>query len=139
VVDACAAAGSPAPFAGENVFRKALNARTGFVTFVRNAQAPNQVDGSATFDYPVGSFAVLADKSHSFTACSIAGGTCQLLKKRHANDYAVFTPAASPVPADTALAFALALTAPPTAALPFEFFGVSPGGTRYGPLLTSGP
>ena len=139
IADACASARSTEPYAGENVFRSALNARTGFLTWTRDAQVPNQVDGSASFNYPIGSFTVLADKGHSFTSCSFAGGTCQLLKKRHANDYAVFRPAGSPVARDTPMAFGLVVAPSSANSLPFDFFGVSPAGTRYGPLLTTGP
>jgi hypothetical protein len=139
ISDACASARSRDPYAGENEFRTALNARAGFLTFTRNAQAPTQLDGSASFNYPVGTFTVLADKSHSFTACVFPAGSCKLLKKQHASDYAVFTPATSPEPSNTPLAFGLVLTNRPKAALPFEFFGLNQAGTRFGPLLTSGP
>jgi hypothetical protein len=86
----------------------------------------------------VGSFTVLADKGHSFTACAFAAGSCRLLKKRHANDYAVLR-LAQPAAANTPLAFSLGLAQTPKPALPFEFFGLTQGGARSAPLLTSGP
>ena len=139
LTDACTSAHSRDPYAGESEFLSALNVRSGFLTFAKDAQIANQVDGSASFNYPVGAFTVLADKANSFSACSFAAGTCKLLKKHHANDYAVFKPSGSPTPSNTPLAFALVLAKPPKPALPFEFFGLNQAGTRFGPLLTSGP
>jgi hypothetical protein len=138
VAAACASAASRDPFRAENSFRQALNAPTGFLTFTREPTVANQVNGSASFNYPARSFSVLADRSHTFTACSFPGGTCRLLKKRHAHDYAVFKLAAVAA-RDTPLPFALALAKTPGTNLPFQFFGVAAGGHRNGPLLTNGP
>jgi hypothetical protein len=138
VTAACAAAKSRDPFPGESEFRQALNAPTGFLGFSVNAAAPKQLNGSASFNYPVSSFSVLADKSHSFTACSFAAGSCRLLKKRHASDYAVLK-LAQPVAANTPLAFVLGLSKTPKPGLPFEFFGTTARGKRESPLLTTGP
>jgi len=132
---ACAAARSHEPFAGENTFRQALNAPTGFLTFTKEPTVATQVNGSASFNYPVKSFSVQADKSHTFTACSIPGGACRLLRKAH---YAAFKLAA-PAARDTPLPFALALSKAPTTNLPFQFFGVPTRGKRSAALLTSGP
>ena len=139
ITDACAAARSRAPYAGENEFLGALNARSGFLTFVRDQQLPTQLDGSASFNYPVAGFAVLADKGHSFTGCASPVAACRLLSKGRPNDYAVFTLASSPAPSNTPFAFSLGLNAVPRPALPFEFFGRNQAGARFGPLLTSGP
>jgi hypothetical protein len=135
VAAACSAASSRDPFAGENTFRQALNAPTGFLTFTREPTVPNQIDGSASFTYPVKSFSVLADQKHAFTACNIQGGTCRLLRKNH---YAVFKLAA-PAGPNTPLPFALALAKTPGTNLPFQFSGVSTRGKREPGLLTSGP
>jgi hypothetical protein len=135
VAAACSAASSRDPFAGENTFRQALNAPTGFLTFTREPTVPNQIDGSASFTYPVKSFSVLADQKHAFTACNIQGGTCRLLRKNH---YAVFKLAAPAAP-DTPLPFALALARTPGTNLPFQFSGVSTRGKREPGLLTTGP
>jgi hypothetical protein len=50
VTAACAAARSRDPFAGENLFRQALNAPAGFLTFTVDAAVPKQLDGSASFN-----------------------------------------------------------------------------------------
>jgi hypothetical protein len=140
IVDACASARSRTPYAGENEFRGALNARSGFVTFTLDPALPAQLDGSATFDYPVAGFTVLADKGNTFTSCASAVASCQLMSKRHPNDYAVFTLASSPAPSNAPPAsFTLGLSTAPTKAVPFEFFGKNQAGARFGPLLTSGP
>jgi hypothetical protein len=135
VTAACAAAKSRDPFPGESDFRQSLNAPTGFVTFSVDPAAPKRLNGSASFNYPVSAFSVLADRSHSFSACSIAGGSCRLLRKQH---YAAIK-LAQPVAANTPLPFALDLTKTPKPGLPFEFFGVPANGRRQGALLTSGP
>jgi hypothetical protein len=139
ITDACASAGSRSPYAGENEFLGALNARSGFLTFVRDQQVPTQLDGSASFNYPVAGFTVLADKGHTFTGCASPVAACRLLSKGRPNDYAVFTLASSPAPSDTPFAFNLGLNAAPTRAVPFQFFGKNQAGARFGPLLTSGP
>jgi hypothetical protein len=135
VTAACAAAKSRDPFPGESEFRQALNAPSGSVAFSVNPAAPTQLNGSASFNYPVNSFSVLADKSHSFTACTFAAGSCRLLRKSH---YAVIK-LAQPAAAGTPLAFALALAKAPKPDLPFEFVGTATSGERQPPLLTTGP
>ena len=135
VAAACSAARSHDPFAGENAFRQALNAPTGFLTFTKEPTVPNQVNGSASFNYPVKSFSVQADRSHAFTACSIPGGTCRLLRKKHYAAFKLTMPAAR----DTPLPFALALSKAPKTNLPFEFYGTPTHGRRSVALLTSGP
>jgi hypothetical protein len=139
IVDACASARSRAAYAGENEFRAALNARSGFVRLTRDPALPAQFDGSAEFDYPVAGFTVLADRGSTFTACASAVASCRLMSKRHPNDYAVFALASTPAPSDTPFAFTLGLSTAPTKAVAFEFFGKNQAGARFGPLLTSGP
>jgi hypothetical protein len=139
VADACAAAGNRSPFRDENHFRQALNARTGFMTFTRNAQLPGDVDGSVTFNYAIGAFGVLADPKHSFTGCRSAAAGCTLGTIEHQNDYVLFNLLAPPDPRNTPVAFGLTTSPPPAADLPFRFFGVNAAGRRFGPLLTQGP
>jgi hypothetical protein len=139
VRSACASARkSRAPYATLGEFRYALNASAGALPFVLDSQFPNEVDGNASFNYPVKAFGVLADRGHSFTACGFGGGTCVLQTVAHANNYAFFT-LSTPAPAGTQLPFALALSPGVSKALPFEFFGVDESNHRIGPLLTSGP
>ena len=139
IADACLAARSSAPYAGEGAFRAALNARSGTLAFTHNAQVAGQLDGSASFNYPVSAITVLAPAGHSFTACVFAAGSCQLTTKTQANDYAVLRVTTSPAPKDAPLAVALQVSPPVTAALPFEFFGFDVAGARFGPLLSTGP
>ncbi|HEX6457664.1 MAG TPA: hypothetical protein VF032_02000 [Thermoleophilaceae bacterium] len=135
---ACDSAARKAAYAGEGEFLSALNARAGELGFVRSPQAANVVNGTATFNYPVKSFAVLADKGHQLTGCTFAAGTCTISSTAHPNDYALFTLPA-PAAAGTALPIALATTPDPAAALPFRFFGMDAAGKHSGPLATSGP
>jgi hypothetical protein len=139
IADACLAAGSSAPFAGEGSFRAALNAPSGTLAFTRDAQVVGQLDGSATFNYPVSAFTVLAPAGHAFTACGFAAGSCQLQTKAQANDYAVLRLTTPPAPPNAPLPFAVQVSPPVTAALPFEFFGFDRAGARFGPLLSTGP
>lgn len=135
VTAACAAAKSGDPFPGEGEFRQALNAPSGSVAFTVSPAAPTQLNATASFNYPVKSFSVLADHAHSFTACSFAAGSCRLLRKSH---YAVLK-LAQPAAANTPLAFALGLAKAPKPDLPFEFAGTTTSGKRQAALLTSGP
>lgn len=135
---ACNSAAGTTAYAGEGEFRAALNARAGTLGFVRSPQAANVVNGTASFNYSVKSFAVLADKGHQFTGCALAVGTCTISSTANPNDYALFTLPA-PAAAGTALQLALATTPDPAAALPFRFFGMDAAGKRSGPLATSGP
>jgi len=138
IADSCRSAGSSSPYAGENELRTALGARSGTVSFVRDGAQPAQLDGSASFNFAVTSFSVLADKKHSFAACGSPVAACRIAQKRHAGDYALFT-LATPAQPGTVLPFALALSPAASGPAPFEFFGVAGDGTRLGPLLTSGP
>ncbi len=131
---ACASAVGRIAYPGEGELRAAVNARSGALAFVRSPQFPNVVNGTASFNYPVKSFAVQADKGHQLTACSFAGGTCAI----SASNQALFTLAA-PAAAGSGLQFALATSPDPAAALPFRFFGIDSAGKRAGPLATSGP
>jgi hypothetical protein len=135
---ACESAAGRTAYAGEGELRAAVNARAGTLAFVRSPQLPNVVNGTASFNYPVKSFAVLADKGHQFTACSFVAGSCAISSTAHPNDYALFTLAA-PATAGVALQFGLATSPDPAAALPFRFFGIDTAGKRSGPLATSGP
>ena len=135
---ACASARTRDPYPTLGEFRYSLNAAAGALPFVVDSQFPNWVDGSASFNYPVKAFGVLADKGHSFSACAFAGGTCAIQKVAQANDYAFFT-LTTPAPAGTQLPFAVAISPGVSKPLPFQFFGVDQMSHRNGPLLTSGP
>jgi hypothetical protein len=130
---ACGAAKSGKPFATLGEFRTALNAPSGALAFAASATVPNQIDGNVAFNYTTRAFSVQADSKHQFTGCVFAAGTCAISSP----GYAVFTPTA-PAAAGTQLPFSLGLTAAPTPALPFQFFGFDTGNHRIGPLLTSG-
>jgi hypothetical protein len=136
----CAAARNGSkPFATLGEFRSALNAPSGTLPFVQSPMLPNEVDGTATFNYGVRAFGVLADPKHQFTNCAFAAGTCAISSTTgHTNDYALFTLTA-PAAAGTQMPFSLALSPNPTPRLPFQFFGFDTGNHRLGPLLTSGP
>ena len=135
---ACASARTRSPYPALGEFRYSLNAAAGALPFVPDPQFPNEVDGNASFNYPVKAFGVLADKGRSFSGCAIASGTCVIQKVAHANDYAFFT-LTTPAPAGTQLPFALAISPGVSNGLPFQFFGVDQMNHRNGPLLTSGP
>jgi hypothetical protein len=139
IQSACAAAKrNPAPFATLGEFRTALNAPSGALPFAVSTQLPNEVDGTATFNYGVRALGVLADKGHQFTNCAFTAGTCAISSTAHANDYVLFT-LTTPAAAGTQLPIALAITPNPTPRLPFQFFGFDTQNHRLGPLLTSGP
>jgi hypothetical protein len=139
IQSACAAAKrNPAPFPTLGEFRTALNAPSGALPFALSTQFPNEVDGTATFNYGVRALGVLADKGHQFTACGFAAGTCAISSTAGPNDYVLFT-LTTPAPAGTALPVALATAPSPSKALPFQLFGFDSGNHRQGPLLTSGP
>lgn len=138
VQSACASAARRTAYPGEGEFRSALNARSGALGFVRSPQAPNVVNGTASFNYPVKAFAVRSGKGHQFTGCAPAAGTCAIRSTAHPNDYALFTLPA-PAAAGSALQFGLATSPDPAAALPFRFFGIDTAGRRSVPLATSGP
>jgi hypothetical protein len=138
IQSACASARSRAPYATLGEFRYALNARAGVMTFTAAPTFPNEVNGAATFNFPVQVFGVLADRGHQFTNCGFTGGTCAIQTTAHANDYALFTLPSAAAPG-TSLPFALALSPNPTPSLPFQFFGMDASGARTGPLLTRGP
>ena len=131
---ACDSAVGRIAYPGEGELLAAVNARSGALGFVHSPQFPNVVNGTASFNYPVKSFLVQADKGHQLTACSFSGGTCAI----SANSSALFTLAA-PAAAGTPLQFALATSPDPAAALPFRFFGLDSAGKRSGPLGTTGP
>jgi hypothetical protein len=139
IQSACESARSGRPYPTEGEFRTALNARSGSLSFVRSTQVPSEVDGTASFNFSVRAFGVLADKGHQFTSCGFTAGTCAISSKAHANDYALFTVSGAPAPRDAQLAFALAVAPQVTPALPFQFFGMTAADSRFGPLLTSGP
>lgn len=139
IQSACNSARSGKPYPTEAAFRLALNARSGSVVFTKSAQAPNQVDGTASFNYAVHAFGVLADKGHKFTACAFpSAGTCAISSKSHPKDYALFTLAGGPAPRLAQLRFSLAVSPGVAPALPFQFFGMR-GALRIGPLFTTGP
>jgi hypothetical protein len=139
IQSACSAAKGTKPFATLGEFRTALNAPSGTLPFVQSTTVPNEVDGTATFNYETRALGVLADPKHQFTSCAFAAGTCAISSTAgHMNDYALFTLTA-PAAAGTQLPIALAVTPNPTPALPFQFFGFDTGNHRLGPLLTSGP
>jgi hypothetical protein len=135
---ACNSARSRRPYATLGEFRSALNARSGAIVLTAS-QLPNEVDGTARFNFPVQAFGVLADSGHRFTGCGFSLGSCQISSTAHPSDYAVFSVAAPPAAANSSLPFALAMTPPPMPKLPFQFFGTGLGGGRLGPLLTRGP
>jgi hypothetical protein len=139
IQSACNQARGSLPYPAEGEFLSALNARSGSLTFGRDPQLPNQLDGTAAFNYAVSAFGVLADSGHQFSACTFPGGTCAISTKTHPNDYVRFTLSAPPPPRGAALP--LTLTVGPSAALPlpFQLFGFNMAGSRFGPLLTSGP
>jgi hypothetical protein len=132
---ACAAAETRKPFATLGEFRSALNAPSGALSFVASPTVANQIDGNATFNYATRAFSVQADSKHRFTGCAFIAGTCAI---GSTGGSAVFTLSA-PAAAGTQLPFSLGLSAAPTPALPFQFFGFDTGNRRLGPLLTSGP
>jgi hypothetical protein len=132
---ACAAAKTRKPFATLGEFRSALNAPSGALSFVASPTVANQIDGNATFNYATRAFSVQADSKHRFTGCAFIAGTCAI---GSTGGSAVFTLSA-PAAAGTQLPFSLGLSAAPTPALPFHFFGFDTGNRRLGPLLTSGP
>jgi hypothetical protein len=138
IQSACSAAQSGKPFATLGEFRSSLNATSGTLAFAQSAQVPNEVDGTATFNYGVHALGVLADQGHQFTSCTFPAGTCAISSSAHPNDYVTFT-LTTPAAAGTQLPIALALSPNPTPGLPFQFFGFDPAGHRQGPLLTSGP
>jgi hypothetical protein len=138
VADACLSARSSNPYAGEDELRSALGAFSGTVTFVRDQTQPQQLDGIATFNRALGGFTVLADKKHSFAACGSAQAACRIVQKRHASDYAIFTLPTAVHPG-VGVPFALTVAPGVTGPAPFQFFGIGGGGSRVGPLLTSGP
>lgn len=135
ISSACSSARSARPYASEGAFRSALNARSGSVAFVRSAQVANEVNGTASFNYSVAAFSIIADRHHRFAACSFAAGTCVI----RSGDTAVFRVAAPPAPRASPLQFVLAVTPSVAPRLPFKFFGIKPAGARFGPLLTTGP
>jgi hypothetical protein len=136
---ACHLAKSQQPFPALGEFRYSLNAAAGTLPFVQSPQFPNEIDGNATFNYPVKAFGVLADKGHQFTGCAFAAGTCAISSTPgHVNDYVLFRLTA-PAAAGTALPLALATTPNPAPALRFQFYGFDSGNHRSDPLLTSGP
>lgn len=136
---ACNAAKGSTQFATLGEFRSALNAPSGTLPLVQSTQFPNEVNGTATFNYGVRALGVLADKGHEFTGCAFAAGTCAISSTPgHTNDYALFT-LTMPAAAGTALPIALATAPNPTPALPFQFYGFDTGNHRSVPLLTSGP
>jgi hypothetical protein len=139
VQSACNQARGSLPYPAEGEFLSALNARSGSLTFARDPQVPNQLDGTAAFNYAVSAFGVLADSGHQFSACSFPGGSCAISTKTHPDDYVRFTLSAPPPPRGAALP--LTITVGPSAALPlpFQLFGFNMAGSRFGPLLTSGP
>jgi hypothetical protein len=140
IQSACSSARGMKPYPTEGEFRFALNARSGAIAFMRSAQVPNEVDGSATFNYPVQAFGVLADSGHQFTNCAFGSGTCAISSTPgHTSDYALFTVSGAVTPRGAQLPFALALAQPVAPALPFQFFGMNAAGSRFGPLLTTGP
>jgi hypothetical protein len=139
IQSACASARrSRAPYATLGEFRTALGAPSGALPFALVPQFPNELNGSATFNYGVRAFGVLADAGHQFTGCAFAAGTCAISSTAHPNDYALFT-LTTPAAASTPLPITLALSPNPAPALPFQFFGFDSGNHRQGPLLTSGP
>jgi hypothetical protein len=133
IQSACAAARSGKPFATLGEFRSALNAPSGSLTFVMSTTAPNEVNGTATFNYTTRAFGVMTDATHQLTGCAFTAGTCTIT-----SNYASFTLTA-PAAAGTQMPFSLALSPNPTPRLPFQFFGFDTAGHRLGPLLTSGP
>jgi hypothetical protein len=139
IQSACASARrSRAPYATLGEFRTALNAPSGALAFALVPQLPNEVNGSASFNYGVHAFGVLADAGHQFTGCAFAAGTCAISSTAHPNDYVAFS-LTTPAAAGAQLPITLALSPNPAAALPFQFFGFDTGNHRQGPLLTSGP
>ena len=140
IQSACSAAKSGAkPFAALGEFRGALNAPSGSLPFVKSATIPNDVDGTATFNYVARAFGVLADSRHQFTSCASPAGSCAISSTPgHTNDYALVTLTA-PAAAGTQLPLSLVVSPSVTPALPFQFFGFDSGNHRLGPLLTSGP
>lgn len=136
---ACSAARSGKPFATLGELRQALNAPSGRLSFAQSPQAPNQVDGTASFNYGVRALSVQADAAHQFTACAFPAGTCAVSSTPgHTNGYALFTLSA-PAAAGTLLPVSLAMAPGPAPALPFQFFGFDQANHRLGPLLTGGP
>jgi hypothetical protein len=138
IQSACSSARSGKAYAGEGELRSALNARSGTLALARSSQLPNGLDGSASFNYPVTAFRLLADPGHQLTSCGFAAGSCAINAAAQPN-YAVFTVSAGPAPPGTQLAFTLAVSPSIARALPFQFFGIDQAGARVGPLLTSGP
>lgn len=141
IQSACTAAKDRAgtPFGGLAELRSALNAPSGALPFVRSATVPNEIDGTATFNYGVRAVGVLADRKHTFTACAFAAGTCAITATpHHKRNYAVFTLSA-PAAAGTPLSLALAVAPSSASPLPFQFFGFDSKNHKLGPLLTGGP
>jgi hypothetical protein len=139
IQSACSASRSEKPFATLGEFRGALNAPSGTLGLLKSATVPNDVDGTATFNYGARAFGVLADPKHQFTSCASPAGTCAISStKGHTNDYALVTLTA-PAAAGTQLPLSLVVSPSPTPALPFQFFGFDSGNHRLGPLLTTGP
>lgn len=139
IQSACSAARSEKPFATLGEFRGALNAPSGSLPFVKSATVPNEVDGTATFNYVARAVSVLADPKHQFTSCASPAGACAISSTPgHTNDYALVTLTA-PAAAGTQLPLSLVVSPNVTPALPFQFFGFDTGNHRLGPLLTSGP
>jgi hypothetical protein len=139
IQSACSAARGDKPFATLGEFLGALNAPSGSLPFVKSATVPNDVDGTATFNYVARAFGVLADSKHQFTSCASPAGTCAISSTPgHTNDYALVTLTA-PAAAGTQLPLSLVVSPSATPALPFQFFGFDSGNHRLGPLVTSGP
>jgi hypothetical protein len=138
IQSACRSASTRTPYAALGELLGALNAPSGKLTFVRDAQVPGQLDGSATFNYPVKAFSVSADKAHSFASCGFAGGACAVGSSARPGDSALVT-LATPAPAGTPLPFTLTVTPSITKAVPFEFTGIDQAGHRQTALPTSGP
>jgi hypothetical protein len=139
VQSACNSARGSLPYPAEGEFLSALNARSGSLTFARDPQAANQLDGTASFNYALSAFGVLADAGHRFSACTFPGGSCAISTKKHPNDYVRFTLSAPPPPRGAALPLTLTVGPASTLPLPFQLFGFNMAGSRFGPLLTSGP
>jgi hypothetical protein len=138
IQSACSSAASRRPYATLGELLGALNAPSGTLPFVTDRQVPNAIDGTATFNYPVKAFGVIADKAHSFTGCAFGGGPCTIAQMSHPGDYVIFS-LSTPAPAGTTLPVALVVAPGIAPALPFKFFGIDPAGHRQAPLLTSGP
>ncbi len=139
VQSACNSARGSLPYPAEGEFLSALNARSGSLTFARDPHVANQLDGTASFNYAVSAFGVLADSGHQFSGCTFAAGTCAISTKKRPNDYVRFTLSATPPPRGAALPLTLTVGPSSTLPLPFQLFGFNMAGSRFGPLLTSGP